>query len=256
MTNNRQAEILQMLQESGSLEVQELARRFHTTPTTIRRDLVQMEQKKLIGRSYGKAYIDPQFYQSDFKIRKDLRAQEKELLAREACRMIQPHESIILDSGTTMLALAECMLENPIEDVTVLTPSLPIATRLAERYQVQMPGGMLHAPSLALVGPSVEQYFQSVRVDKCFASSTGVFNGKGLSASSSYHVAGKKAMVAAANKVIALIDSSKYLISGVNLICEFQKVDTLITFQTEQNARQLREIMDSGVRVLILDNSK
>lgn len=246
----RQDQILRLLQEHKSIEVNYIAQTLGVTPTTIRRDLIHLEEEKLITRSRGFANLVEHLYLSDFNIRKNLQADEKKRLAKAAASLISHGDSIILDSGTTMLALAQQMKPSDLSDSTVVSSSIPIVSVLASKCQVMMPGGILHDASMTLIGPSAEAYFHSIHADKAFVGSTGVRGTIGLTAASPYHVSLKKSMIAAASQVIAIIDSSKFSAQGLNLFCEFREVDTIITTHTEENAKRLEEITQLGVTIM------
>jgi DeoR/GlpR family transcriptional regulator of sugar metabolism len=249
-TNTRKEKILALLQTQKSMEVDRIASYFDVTSATIRRDLTSLENEHLITRSRGYAQIANSIYYSDYTIRKNINKEEKERIAA-AAELIEPGSSIIIDSGTTMLALAEYLNVNTIDGLSVVTHAVHTAMLLAPKYQTMIPNGIIDAPTMSVIGPTVEQFFSNIKVDTCFLCSTGVIDSYGLTAASIHHTAIKKQMIKSAAEVIAVIDSSKFSSSGINMVCEFSEIDKLITVETVDNARTLENIRAKGVEVIL-----
>jgi DeoR/GlpR family transcriptional regulator of sugar metabolism len=250
-TNTRKEKILALLQTQKSMEVDRIASYFDVTSATIRRDLTSLENEHLITRSRGYAQIANSIYYSDYTIRKNINKEEKERIVAAAAELIEPGSSIIIDSGTTMLALAEYLNVNTIDGLSVVTHAVHTAMLLAPKYQTMIPNGIIDAPTMSVIGPTVEQFFSNIKVDTCFLCSTGVIDSYGLTAASIHHTAIKKQMIKSAAEVIAVIDSSKFSSSGINMVCEFSEIDKLITVETVDNARTLENIRAKGVEVIL-----
>lgn len=250
-TNTRKNKILALLQTQKSMEVDRIASYFDVTSATIRRDLTDLENKHLITRSRGYAQIANSIYYSDYTIRKNINKEEKERIVAVAAQLIAPGSSIIIDSGTTMQALAEYLNVNTVDGLSVVTHDIHTAMLLAPKYQTMIPSGIIDAPTMSVIGPTVEQFFTNIKVDTCFLCSTGVIDSYGLTAASIHHTAIKKQMIKSATEIVAVIDSSKFSSSGVNMVCKFSEIDKLITVQTEDNAEMLDTIRAKGVDIIL-----
>jgi len=248
--NVRRNQIMQLLQENNSMSVEDIAKHFEVTPTSIRRDLAYLEENNFITRSRGYAQISDYPNVSDFNIRSNFKFDEKMQIAKKAIEYISSRDTIILDSGTTTLALAQQLRTKDLQKLNIITNSIPIAVTLSSKFQVFLSGGVVQEDNMALIGPETDHYFRSVSCDKVFIGATGIRQNQGLTASSPFHVSVKKQMIEAAREVYALIDSSKFNVSGVNVFCEFQYIDHLITIRTPENENILNEINKMGVDVI------
>ena len=127
----RHAEILKQLELIGSVNVNELSKEFNVSQVTIRKDLKLLEERKLLYRSHGKAIpSNPYITEYHVNIKEKLQTKEKTRIATAASSMLQPGDSIIIASGTSLTEFArhiknidECPLElksfiKKIEDFT------------------------------------------------------------------------------------------------------------------------------------------
>ncbi len=253
--SERQSEIIQLLKARESMSVDELASVFSVTPMTIRRDLIQLDEQGLIKRSRGGAYI-PSQEDTPFEIRTRQNISEKTQLADLARTYIHSGETIILDSGSTMAALAGKLMEHADEyaSLSVITNSLPTASMMnASRFDIGMPGGALDHKTSSLIGPTTDSYFESIVADKFFLAASGMFIPVGLTIYSPLHISLKKKMMASAAEVIAVIDSSKFNVHSTHIFCEFPEITHLITMRTSGNAEQIERLQEIGVHVDYID---
>ncbi len=157
---DRRAFILKRLEEEEQVNVTELSRKFGVSEVTIRKDLRHLERKNILIRSRGGAMkqslinIDLSIYDS-----RKQNIKLKEAIGAAAATMIKEGETILLDTGTTLMEMAK-RLPKKI-DITVITNSVDITFRLAEypNIRVLMPGGILRRNSLSLVGEHAAESF-------------------------------------------------------------------------------------------------
>lgn len=246
----RQNEILTLLQENYSMSVEDIAKHFYLTPTSIRRDLAYLESNKFITRSRGYAHCATYPKVSDFDNRNNTNNEEKQRIAVAAAKLIGPRESIIFDSGSSALALANEMKKLPLPNMTIITNSIPIAIALGSIYSVMLSSGILNYSDMSLIGPDADRYFQSIIADKAFIGATGVNSTVGLTASSPFHVTIKQRMINASSDVIALLDSSKFSACGVNMFTEFSKISTIVTTHVPENEKKLQQLEDMGIHII------
>src|ERR1700737_3294741 len=103
----RRRKILHLLEEAGSVKVEDLSDRFMVSQVTIRKDLTELEQQGLLQRTYGGAVFSHRSrFNISFMERVQLKAGQKEGIARAAIEQIHEGDTIILDGGTTTLSLA------------------------------------------------------------------------------------------------------------------------------------------------------
>lgn len=239
--------IYSMLLKKGKMSVEDLSETFMVTPTTIRRDLLVLEEKGYILRSRGFAeaiYVDntPSIFQD-----------EKRRIAKAASTFVQNGMSLALDSGTTVEETLRYIMETgKVTVLDIVTHSLPAALLASRQYQVSMPGGSVLPLNDALVGSDVETFYQNIKVDLAFLGSTGVNNTNGLTISYPLQISVKKKVVECSKQCIALMDSSKYLRSGIYVFCDFSDIDVLITVETDENKEQIERIGKEGVKIILV----
>jgi DeoR family transcriptional regulator of aga operon len=149
----RQQELVRCLNECGRATVLELAERFHVSAVTIRADLIELSEKRLLLRTHGGAVsANRGLYESPLADRIGRQIDEKNRIGAAGAKLIADNEAIILDCSSTALAIARCLKQH--REVTVLTNSLAIAQELVEAsgITVVMPGGALRRDMLSLTG--------------------------------------------------------------------------------------------------------
>ena len=107
MAEERRRQIVELLSSEGRVRVEELARRFDVSVVTIRKDLVELEDRGLLQRTHGGAvYVHKSRFSLSFLEKLQLQSQEKQAIATAAMQYIKEGDTLILDAGSTALALA------------------------------------------------------------------------------------------------------------------------------------------------------
>lgn len=250
-SNGRQDQIFALLEMYEKMSVPDLAEHFHVTETTIRRDLIAMEEKNQIVRKRGLALLPERGFSMSLQ-RRNTFQEEKQRIAEKALSMIGYGMSLALDTGTTVEALVHLM-KGKCQDYkpNIVTSSLKVAYECCTAFPTSMPGGFISADELSVAGLDAVNFFKSVTTDIAFIGSTGIYNSKGLTVSYPLIRDVKCALMGCADKKVALVDSSKYHTRGIYTFCQFDELDTLITIRTEENARILDEIARQGVEIIL-----
>lgn len=249
MSNSyRLDQIYNHLLHHKSATVDDLAGIFQVTPTTIRRDLLVLEERALIYRTRGSAYL-----LENSASEANIFVEEKKRIADAAAKYVTSGMSIALDSGSTVETLALQLINDPNKiNLDFVTHSPTIALQVCKRFNVSIPGGSLVPNSEFMVGLEVEEFYKKINVDVAFLGSTGVSNCSGLTVSYPLQLQVKKYSSLCADKRIALLDSSKFSRRGIYVFCDFKNIDTLITVKTSENELQLERISDMGVEVILV----
>ncbi len=206
----RKLKILEYVQEHSRASVQELSEYLQVSESTIRRDLKELEEAKLLNRTHGGAIsLQGVNFEPTYREKEDKFRREKEAIARKAAELIGEDDTILLDSGTTTFHLAQEL--KSFSKLKVVTNSLILAQELqvAPGIDVLITGGSLRQETLALVGPLAEQALDKVRVDKVFIATNGLDLADGLTTPNLVEATMKSKMIKAAKQVILLADSSK-----------------------------------------------
>lgn len=249
----RKAKIVAYVQEYTRASVQELAKAFDVSESTIRRDLKDLEDAKQLKRTHGGAVcFESVSFEPTFSEKEDRYAREKENIARKAVELIEDGDTILLDSGTTTHLLAEQL--KGFSRLTVVTNSLTIAQQLQELPGIEtvVVGGMLRQNTLALVGPIAERSFEMIRVDKAFVATNGIHLKEGLTTPNIIEAAAKRKMIEVAKQVVVLADHTKVGRVAFAKFGDLSEVDKLI-IDSGVPKDVVKDLEDRGVNVYVVD---
>lgn len=179
-SRQRRAEIVRLAETSGLASVMDMAERFEVSASTIRRDLAQLELTGRLARTYGGAMATPTHRESSLQQRIGEAFAEKLAIAQWAARQVQPGDSVALDAGSTVAALAHALRDRT--NLTVTTPSLTVLSELlgADGMTVHCLGGTLRPVSQALVGPIAENALERMTFDRAFLGADSVDPERGI----------------------------------------------------------------------------
>lgn len=206
-TSQRRSRIRDLLR-TRPIAVEELADLLEVSPSTIRRDLAVLSDEGEIVRTYGGALAaapgEPTLHERE----RFARAQ-KAAIARQAERFVRPGQVLLLDSGTTVGALAARLAG--WTGITVVTSGLTSLNALAESEGVELIvlGGAVRHVSLGLIGPIAESALRGITADAVFLGADGVVAGRGVCETTAEQAALKRLMVEQATDVYVLADASK-----------------------------------------------
>lgn len=248
----RKLKIVEYLQEHLRASVQELSKIFQVSESTIRRDLQELEDAKLLKRTHGGAVclenvnVEPTFVEKEDKFRK-----EKERIAQKAAEFIQDGDTLVIDSGTTTVYLAKELRK--FSNIKVVTNSIILAQELRgfEGVEVIMTGGTLRQNTLAMVGPITENSLSMLRVDKAFMATNGLNLQEGLTTPNLVEAATKARMIDIAKQVILLTDHTKIGKVAFAKFADIARIDTCIVDDkiSQDVADEMKKL---GVRVCVV----
>lgn len=171
----RRERLLELLERDGERSVDRLAEVFGVSGMTIRRDLQDLAAEAKVIRTHGGAAPAARVsFEFRFLERAQRQAAEKEAIADVAVSLVKPGQSVLLDSGTTTLAIARRLKQ--IERITVVTTSLPIASTLfgAAGVSTILLGGQLRHESPDLFGAITDHSLDVLRADIAFLGTDAV----------------------------------------------------------------------------------
>ena len=244
--SERQQYILEVLRRNSSVSVSELSKTMQVSEVTIRKDLTQMEQLKLLYRTHGKAVLLNPINEKERN-----NAAEKLAISRHAASMISSGESIMIASGTTMHFLAREI--KPLDRLTVVTSAVPVTSILLKEptSEVILLGGAVRPSSLSVVGPYAEQMLENFLCSKLFLGVDGIDFEFGLTTTNLMEASLNRAMMRAAQQTIVLADSSKFGRRGFSRICAIDAVNEIITDDKIADDIASR-IEDCGVKLTVV----
>ncbi|MBQ4064670.1 MAG: DeoR/GlpR transcriptional regulator [Clostridia bacterium] len=232
MSSARRAAIHELLQSKPFLSLHELEEIFpDVSSMTLRRDIEYFERQgeaiKVRGGARSMKFITTSMEEA-FSLRLRENAGAKDRVANRALSLLETGRSIFLDSGTTVLRLAEIM---PDERITVTTTGLNVAIELMKKDMpiVNIVGGMINRDNITVQGNQALHFLESINIDMAFIVPSGVSAKDGLTCGNYTDCELKRLVVEKARKVVLLMDSSKLNKSLPYTFCSFDSVDCIIT---------------------------
>lgn len=239
----RQEQIVALLNKNTKLLVPELCEHFQVSPATIRSDLRDLAAKGRLKRTHGGAIpISKTIFEPSNEDKKLQHSTEKTAIAALAADMIEDGDTIALDAGSTMMELAKMLTTK--NELTIVINDLNIALFLEEHTNanVIVLGGNLRRGQQCTVGPITLSALISLNVDKVFLATNAFVPEKGFMTPDMNQAEVKKAMLKAATEKIVLCDSSK--IGKISFV-EFAKLQDIDKIITDSNIdAKMRQYLD------------
>lgn len=231
-TDDRREAIIQVIRKNKKVKIIELSTMFKVSRETIRNDLYHIEQTNgSIKKIYGGAVLDETTKESAYQKRRQTNAEAKRNIARFALNLIEDGDTIYLDYGSTVLNLAELLVEK--KDLVVVTNTLPIINILAEYDNIQLfvPGGGIRRNEFSFAGPSAMQAIEDIYVDIGFFGCSGINTKSGITNIYEGEVYFSKKILSQSTNSIVLADHSKFGITSYKRLAKFDEIDMIITNQ-------------------------
>ena len=227
----RRTQIEQIITESKSVLVVDLAKQFDVTPETIRGDLLKLEKQGILVRTYGGATLaGASGSELGFKERDTVNAEAKQRIGKRAAQMIRNGETIFLDASTSALYLARNIKDK--RGLTVITNAVSIMTELSDCENIKLicTGGLYYPKNMSYNGRYAERMIkENFAANKFFFSCRGVTLSRGLVDSTEDEAELKRAMLERSESVIFLGDHYKMGKMGIPVICPIDKIDKFVT---------------------------
>ena len=224
----RRAKLREMIRQHGFVSIPDLREAMEVSESTIRRDLEALEETGEAKRTHGGVFsTGPTTGVRQFESKKTPGHWEKKrLIALAAAALIDDHDTLLLDGGSTTYELARQLVGRPLQ---IVTNSLPVANLFSSSDSVDLVllGGALHNRTGVTLGSYSNQMLQTLNVQKAFLSVAGV-NAKGFYNSNMLLVETERAMMQCADRAIIVADSSKFGRSSLARLCDWSNVHTLV----------------------------
>jgi len=227
----RQQVILTQAATSGRVEVAQLADSLEVAAETIRRDLTALEKRGVVRRVHGGAIAVSRLEPEPTLATRSTRFPDvKRRIASRVLEQLPQGGTVLLDAGSTTLAIID-LLPHDIE-LTVLTNSIPAIAPLASRPGIELfvLGGRVRGVTGAMVGDWTVDALMSVVIDVAVIGTNGMSASRGFTTPDQAEAHAKRAMVAAARRVVVAADSTK---AGDDHFHRFAKVDDVDVVVTD-----------------------
>jgi DeoR/GlpR family transcriptional regulator of sugar metabolism len=228
LTRQRKALLLDRLARDGRIVASALAAELGLSEDTIRRDLRDLADEGRLIRVHGGALPASPTHQP-LQARQDMQAAAKVRLGRAGAALIRPGQVVIVDGGTTHMALAAALPTDLACTIVTHSPAFAAALEAHAGIEVILIGGRIFRHSMVAGGPVAQAGFAQLRADLCFLGVTGVHPEVGLSTGDADEAALKRTMAAAAAEVVVLATPDKLGTASPWIIAPLDRLSLLIT---------------------------
>jgi DeoR/GlpR family transcriptional regulator of sugar metabolism len=226
---DRQEAILAQVRATPAVRIAKLAKQFHVSTETIRRDLDDMGERGLLSRTYGGAAGPPLVLEPSLDERYRTKVDQRTIIAKAARELVTPGDTLMIDAGSTTIYVAR-QLSADLRDLTVITTSFGVASSLATNptIRVVVCPGQFDPGDGGVGGPDTLEYLRR------FSATTAIIGASRLDASGPSDVNStsawtKRVMIERAEQVILVADHSKFEQRAFENVCDLDCLDYLVT---------------------------
>ena len=233
--SERIKQITDILYQQKTVSVKELCSILYCSPSTIRRDLIDLEEAGVLRRTRGGAtLISKNITEFSSYIRSLENSKEKQKIASMTTDMIHDDMSIFLDSSSTVHFICDYLYK--YKNLIIITNSILVPYKLMNHDDLRVfcTGGVLKRHTHSLVGDMSYAFVKNYKPDICFFSCKAIYP-TGIFEADYQQTNVKKNMLANAGKSVLLVDHSKFEDSAFIAIDDFSNVDTIITDKKPNN---------------------
>ncbi len=235
--------------EAGPRRIQELAELTGASTITIRRDLAELAEQGALQRTHGGAEPASERGRAfPFGLRESEDTAAKGALGEAAVRLVRPGQAVLVDNGTTALAVARNL---DGVGVTALALSLHAAAALAARSgnEVIVPGGTVDPDDLSFVGIDAVDVIRRMRFDIAFLGACSADPAHGLTVATWADAAIKRAALESSARTVLVATAEKFTRTSAHRFGAFSDLDTIIT-TADAPAAIVHEARQAGVEVI------
>jgi DeoR family transcriptional regulator, glycerol-3-phosphate regulon repressor len=245
----RQDEIVRIARESGRVLVDDLALHFDVTPQTIRRDLNELCDQRLLNRIHGGAVFPSNIENFEYEARRRIAATEKKAIGAAAARLIPDGASLFINIGTTTEAVGEALIDR--EGLLVITNNINVANRMRiyPKTEVIIAGGVVRGSDGGIVGEAAVDFIRQFKVDYAIIGASAIDQDGALLDFDFREVKVAQAIMANARHVVLVADSTKFERSAPVRIGHLSQVDSFITDRCD-NPALIRICAEQDVRLV------
>ncbi|MFC3752520.1 DeoR/GlpR family DNA-binding transcription regulator [Aquamicrobium ahrensii] len=225
----RHAEILQMAKDKGRVLVDDLAAHFAVTPQTIRKDLNDLCEQRLLSRIHGGALFPSGIENMEYEARRKIAAEEKDAIGKAAADLIPDNASLFINIGTSTEAVSKALLDH--SGLMVITNNINVANRMRvyPSIEVVIAGGVVRGSDGGVVGEAAVDFIRQFKVDYAVIGASAIDHDGALLDFDFREVKVAQAIIANARHVILVSDRTKFERTAPVRIGHLSQVNTFIT---------------------------
>ena len=245
----RQVEILETARAAGRVSVDELAGRYDVTPQTIRKDINDLCERRLLMRVHGGAVMTSGIENLSYDARRVIAHSEKRAIGIAAAALIPDKASLFINLGTTTEEVARALRGH--QDLLIITNNLNVALQLhnVPRFEVIIAGGPVRHADGGIIGTATVEFVKQFKVDYAVIGGSALDEEGSLLDFDYLEVKVARAIIENARKVILVADRTKFERSAPIRIGHISEIDVFVTDQLPSKA--FADICESaGVKVV------
>lgn len=242
LLSERHTTIIAMAKGNGRVLVDDLAAHFNVTPQTIRKDLNDLCNQRLLTRIHGGALFPSGIENMEYEARRKIAAEEKDAIGTAAARIIPDNASLFINIGTTTEAVSKALLDHA--GLMIITNNINVANRMRvyPSIEVVIAGGVVRGSDGGIVGEAAVDFIKQFKVDYAVIGASAIDHDGALLDFDFREVKVAQAIIANARHVILVSDSTKFERTAPVRIGHLSQVDTFITDRCDvPSIRQLCE---------------
>ncbi|MFP4384240.1 MAG: DeoR/GlpR family DNA-binding transcription regulator [Spirochaetia bacterium] len=255
----RKTLILDVLRKKNKLSVKEAVELIDASAATVRRFFQRLSNEGLAVRVHGGIQLVPEARGTySYILSNTSSIEQKTSIAGYAVELIESGDLVFLDSGTTILKLAE-MLEHKFEDgslsdIVVVTNSLVSYEKLCPNCTVILVGGEVRLSRRDTSGRIAENALSSLHFRKSFFGADAIHPEKGLMATDEWTMRMNEIVQQNSDSVFVLADSTKFGRSSLLTYSKLTEVDMIITDDGIPQ-EDLEQYTSSGAKIEVVNHS-
>ena len=228
LAEQRRDQILSILDAKGSVSVNELYNQLKVSRETIRRDITKLDSENRLRKTHGGA-LSVEAIEPVLEDRMSVNVEGKKEIGKAAAGLVPTGASLIIDSGTTTIWLAEALLQH--HRLTVYTNDMHVASRLAGRNdnRVMMLGGEIQASEGATFGRDATEMLGHYLVDLAFVSASALSVNADLMDYTREAAELRACMLKNSRVPVLLADKTKYQRTAPIRVANLDKLTHLVT---------------------------
>lgn len=229
MLSDRQLQILEIAKRTGRVQVEDLSQRYEVSLQTIRKDLNDLCDQRLLSRVHGGAIISSGVENVGYDARRAIAATEKAAIGRAVADLIPDRASLFINIGTTTEAVAQALLRHA--GLMVITNNINVATimRPYPEIEVVIAGGVVRRSDGGIVGEAAVDFIRQFRVDFAVIGVSAIDADGSLLDYDYREVRVAQAIISNARQVILASDATKFERSAPVRIGHLSQIDTFVT---------------------------
>ncbi len=214
---HRKEKILNLLSESNTVRIHDLVTRIGASESTIRRDLMTLEEEGLLTRVHGGATkVKNIGIEQKMSQKESINHEIKVNIARYCSTLVKPSSQIYIDAGTATLELVRVLPND--KNIQIVTNGVDQALLALQRgIDVTLLGGPVKQNTHAIAGLTAYQQLERMNFSFAFIGMNGINFENGLTTTNLDEAMIKECAMQQSHKIRILMDDSK-----INHVYEFK----------------------------------